>query len=104
MSKSTATIRMLPLTSYERAALQELNSDLERQYPQIDRAPGQRAELVRRAMPTTPNTYELARRGVNFARLIHHPSKERFSATINASLRMLAQATTRKKLPQAVAA
>ena len=89
--KNTAVVRKLPLSNYERAALEIFNADLHRSFPEVDlTTPSARANLVRAAMLKCSSRFELCKQAVKLTRALHDSNSQRVPATINRSLQFIA--------------
>lgn len=99
MKHSTKTLTD-PSTPYELRAIQLLNSDLNRSYPQIDLTPGEgRSKVVHDALGQCSNVFKLCRETSRIARIVHNPYSSRIAVSITWALRKIAEPPA--KLPAA---
>lgn len=76
----------------ELVAIQILNSDLTRRYPDIDTTPAVgRARIVRAAMKHCKNPFQLCRNTTHIARMVHNSNSNRMACSITWALRKIAE-------------
>lgn len=82
----------------ELRAIQLLNQDRVRHYPQINYRPHSfRVEIVHSALPLWPNRFHLCRATTKLTRTIHDFNNVRIAHSINHALRMLTGKQPAKK-------
>lgn len=76
----------------ELVAIQILNSDLNRRYPDIDHRPAiGRGRIVRAALTRCANPFQLCSNTSRIVRMVHNSNSSRFAASITWALQKIAE-------------